>query len=161
MPGDERPTEHVVVWFEATRAGRDALARAREIAERDRAQLTVLAVATQEPVSGCPRCRQGAVIWNREIRAIGQEELVEAGQILGPSFDARYELAVGRPLSAISDAAHECGADLIVLPSRRRSRLPRLRRRDLDERLRALGSWRVLSGPEPTHANEVSRLVVT
>jgi nucleotide-binding universal stress UspA family protein len=153
MPRYERPPENVVVWFEATQAGRDALARARRIAKTDGAHLTVLAVATQEPVSGCPRCRQGAVIWNREMRAIGHEELLEAGRTLGPSCKAGYELAVGRPLTAIARAARECGADLIVLPSRRRSRLPRLRRKDLDERLRGLGAWRVsptASRPTPT-----------
>ena len=148
-----RRPQHVLVPYEATAHGQAALSHALGIARAAEAPLTVVAVVPHERVDvGCARCRQSAVIWNRELGTIAEEELAEAARLVGRSSAVEYDVARGPRTRAISDAACRCGADLIVLPWRRPSRVRTLFSRDATERLSREGRWRVVVAP-PAAAN--------
>lgn len=143
-----RHPRHVLVTYEASADGRAALAHALGIARAAGAPLTVIAVVPHERVDvGCARCRQSAVIWNHELGEIASEELIEAARLVGPSSAVAYDVARGPRTKAISDAARRSGADLIVLPCRRRGRARIRFSRDVTERLRREGRWRVVVAP--------------
>lgn len=139
---------HVLVTYEASADGRAALAHALGIARAADAPLTVIAVVPHERVDvGCARCRRSAVIWNHELGEIADEELMESARLVGPSSAVAYNVVRGPRTRAISDAAARSGADLIVLPWRRPSRVRALFSRDLTERLSREGRWRVVVAP--------------
>jgi len=86
------------------------------LARQAQAPLTVLSVATQQRVDvGCARCRQSAVIWNREMGLLARESLAEAAALVGRSTNIDYEVARGRPRDALTEVAARTGADLIVV----------------------------------------------
>ena len=148
-----RRPRHVLVTYEASADGQAALSHALGIARAAEAPLTVVAVVPHERVDiGCARCRQSAVIWNRELSTIAKEELADAARLVGRSSAVDYHVARGPRTRAISDAASRCGADLIVLPWRRPSRVRALFSRDVTERLSREGGWRVMVAP-PAAAN--------
>ncbi len=141
---DAETSGRVLVWFEATSRGRAALDRAAHLAAATDAELTVVTVATPAPLSGCASCRHSAVIWNRELREIAQEELVEAATRLGPLTTARFVAEEGELADSIARAARACGATTIVLPQARAGRILSGPDRRLDARLRERGAWRIV-----------------
>ena len=120
---------------------------AREIAQSTSGELTVLTFAPRERVIGCGRCLAGTVLWNEDMLEIAQEELEEAQSLLCSCPDVEYELVVGRPVEAIVGGARAHHADVVVVPWRRRPRIPALRRRSVHERIRAAGDWNLVIGP--------------
>ena len=141
----------VLVWFEDNPPGRAALLRAERLAEEERAHLTVLTVATPEPLVGCGHCRQASALWNVELKKLAHEELVEARSLLlTEALDVSYETVAGEPVEAISETAQRTHAGIVVLPPVRRHRLGRRDRRDISQRVRLSGPWRVVVGSEPT-----------
>ena len=145
-------TAHVLVVYEASVSGRVALAHAESVARETQASLTVLSVIPHEPENvGCTRCRHNAAMWNRELRAIADEELAEASTLLGTSAVAEYRVARGDWTKAIAQTASRAAADLIVLPWRRSGRARRLFSRGALERLRQAGRWQVVLVPPDGH----------
>jgi len=67
MAGSEE-SPSILVWFEDNQRGHAALRHAQELADAQRAHLTVPTVATTERVIGCGRCLQGTVLWNIEMQ---------------------------------------------------------------------------------------------
>jgi len=148
----------VLVGFEPSQRGRAALLHALGVARQAAVPLTVVAVATQERVDvGCVRCRHSAALWNRELRALADEELAEAAKLVGPVSWVRYKVTVGRGARAISEAADSSGADVIVLPSERPRRFRRSSYNGVVEELRRAGRWTVIVAPESAAADANSQ----
>lgn len=141
----------IIVRYRSSAPGRAAVTHALALAEKTGAALTVVSLATKVPVNGCASCRHSAVIWNREMQAIAREELAEAAGLVGRRADVNYTVAVGEPVKAISEAADRWGADTVVVPSEPRSRLRRLFSAPMDDALRKLGSWEVVTAPATPH----------
>jgi nucleotide-binding universal stress UspA family protein len=143
----------VLVSYESSPAGRAALLHAAALARREGAALTVVSVATTEPTDvGCGRCRQGAAIWNREMRSMADETLAEARMLLEGSPMIDYEVAVGSPREAVARSAATRRADVIVVPSEATGRLRRLLSPSTAERLRRAGRWQVVVAPSASDA---------
>ena len=138
---------NVVVWFEDDEEGRAALALAHDLAEQRQAHLTVLTVATHEPVRGCGRCLQGTVLWNLEMKKIAQEELRAAMRMLDGADEVDFTTAVGDPAEVIVAAAERADAQVVVLPWQRPRRLGPPNLRHVAEHVDERGDWRVRLGP--------------
>jgi nucleotide-binding universal stress UspA family protein len=118
-------------------------------------------VATQDRVDvGCARCRQSAAIWNREMRAIAEEDLAEAAAVLRPSSSVDFVVEPGRAPDAIAHAARRLGADVIVVPWQPSRRLRRRISASLVDQLRRDGRWEVVIAPATAVANRVDSLTV-
>ena len=137
----------VLVAYEPSSHGREALFHASDIAREAGVPLTVVSVATKVPVDGCLRCRQSAVLWNREMREVAREALDEAAGLLGPTSAVSFDVAVGQPALAIGDAADRAGADMVVLPWERERRVRRRFSSTVVEDLRRSGRWDVIVAP--------------
>jgi nucleotide-binding universal stress UspA family protein len=145
-PGDpavDRPARRyrrIAVVYEKRGEGAGALRHACALAARDGAPLTVLSVASRERTDiGCGSCRQGAMFRNELACEFATSELTEARSLIeSESFGVAvdYALARGWFTHAVLTAAADHGADVIVLPARRRSRLRRTFSRDRVEMLR-------------------------
>lgn len=144
---EDECVSNVVVWFEDDEEGRAALALAHDVAEQWQAQLTVVTVATHEPVRGCGRCLQGTVLWNLEMKKIAKEELRTAMRILDGAEDVEFRTAVGDPADVIAEAAERVEAQIVVLPWQRPRRLGPPCRRHVAERVGERGHWQVRLGP--------------
>lgn len=141
----------MLVSYESSARGRAALFHALGLAQRAGAPLTVVTVATKEPVVGCARCRQSTVIWNREMRLLAEEELAEARSLVGPAAGIDSAVAVGDPVKALGEAADRSGADVVVLPWEPGGRLRRLFSPAVAGRLRKAGRWEVIVAPAAAH----------
>jgi nucleotide-binding universal stress UspA family protein len=148
---------HVLVLCEESEPGRAALLLAQHEAQSSGGTLTVLAIATHERVIGCGRCVSGTVLWNIEMKKMAQEALLAAHALLDERCEASFELQVARVGEideTVINAARRTDADLVVLPWRRQSRMPRIHHADHLSAIAAAGPWRVISGPQ--HAPELS-----
>jgi len=129
----------VLVVYETSPAGRDALLHAADVARARKIPLVVLAAAPQARVDGgCLRCRGSAGLWNLAMIEVAEEELQEARELLAAGAepkDVHYVVGRGEPLKAITATAAQHGADCVVVPSDPASRLPLPRRRSLASRL--------------------------
>jgi nucleotide-binding universal stress UspA family protein len=146
----DAPARALVV-FEQTANGRAALSYAVERARREGAELTVLRTMPYDDVRvGCASCRHGAAIWNREMRYDAEEALCEARGVVGDDASVTYAIAKGQGAREIARAAQTAQAALIVLPSPRSSRLPRLGFASLADRVHGLGAWDTTVAPAAT-----------
>jgi nucleotide-binding universal stress UspA family protein len=84
------------------------------------------------------------------MRAVAQEALDEAADLLGDSVTATYSVAVGQPAQAIGEAADRAGADVVVLPWERPGRLRHRLSSTVAEALRRPGHWDVMVAPRAT-----------
>lgn len=147
------PLRHVLVSYQSSARGRAALACALRLAREAGARLTVVSVATKEPVTGCARCRSNAVLWNREMRYLAHEDLAEAAELVGSAPSVDYTVALGDPARAVGEAAARTHADVIVVPWESHSRLRGRFFSTLGERLQKTGRWQVIVAPaEPPRA---------
>ena len=155
-PGDPSPPpdlariRRVMVSYESSARGRAALFYALDLAQRAGAPLTVVSVATQEPVTGCGLCRQTAAFWNHERRSMAEEDLAEAARLLGPMADVGYRVAVGRPVEVLDEVAGRVDADVVVLPWEASGRLRRLFSPTIAKGLRKAARCEVIVAPRAT-----------
>ncbi len=141
----------MLVSYAPSKRGHAALRHAVSLARASGSRLIVTAVLPHAPVNGCARCRQSAVLWNQEMRAVASEELADAAEIVGDYRDVEYATSYGEPLPATAEAAERCAADVIVLPEQPTG-LGRLFSPRIAEKLRERGDWEVLvadSDPAP------------
>jgi nucleotide-binding universal stress UspA family protein len=139
--------KRVLVEYESSQRGRAALLHALRVAREAEAELTVVAVATRERVVGCARCRQSAVLWNREMTSLGQEALGEAATIVGARPGTRYAIAYGDRKRALAEAAAACEAELVVVPWEPTGGLRGLFSAGLAEHLGRDDRWQVAVAP--------------
>src|SRR5437764_3163760 len=84
----------VLVEYEPSPRGREALLHALGVARDIGANLTVVAVARKERVRlGCASCRANTAFWNQEMQTLAEEALAEAGGLAGPSSTIEYAVA--------------------------------------------------------------------
>lgn len=112
---------HVLVAYDGTEQGDEALRAGERIARDAGAELTVAAVVElASPCRGCGGSRGCGITtggWNEMMRELAWEELLRARALLGGP--ARLEVVCGEPRRALTDGARDLGCDAIVLPARR------------------------------------------
>ena len=114
----------VVVVFEPTPAGREALAAAYSQAATTGAPLTVVTVARKERTDiGCAACRSAAAFHNELACEIATDELREAKVLLdeiemAAGVEVDYVLARGKFVRAVTVVSAERGAACVVVPER-------------------------------------------
>lgn len=113
------PLRHVLVLFEPGCSGKAALDLARELAERDDAGVTVLAVVPMAP-SGT-RCGNSASEFNDIVRDAVADELDQArAQLVEIGDRAAFRLLVEGSDPPLPEWVRGAGVDVVLLPSRRR-----------------------------------------
>jgi nucleotide-binding universal stress UspA family protein len=130
----------VIVLYEQSRHGREALAEADQLARDRDARLRVVVCAPRERQDvGCAQCRANVAFWNHELDEIAHQELDEARALLDDPADTEYRVVNGSLVRALADLATRERADVIVVPWRRTGSLSRRLGRELTPRLRAAG----------------------
>ena len=119
---------HVLVAYEPSRSGDDAVRRAAELAAEAGARLTVVTVAVSEPTDRkC--CDTRSVYWNGVLRELAGDELSRAVVAVGSDAGAEFRVISGRSVSsAIAQEAERCKADVVIV-GRDRGLLPWTRMR--------------------------------
>jgi nucleotide-binding universal stress UspA family protein len=111
--------ERVLVLYEQGRAGVAAIDLARELAERENAELTVVGVAPQAP-SGA-RCGNSAIEYNEIVADSVAGDLDRARERLGQAAErAAFVLLIDGADQTFEQLAESGGFDLVLLPARRR-----------------------------------------
>ena len=111
--------ERVLVLYEQGRGGIAAIDVARGLAEQEKANLTVVAVAPQAP-SG-PRCGNSAIEYNQAVADSVSGDLDKARARLGQAAErAAFVLLVDGADQTFEQFAESGGFDLVLLPARRR-----------------------------------------
>jgi nucleotide-binding universal stress UspA family protein len=111
--------ERVLVLYEQSRAGIAAIDLARELAERENADLTVVGVAPQAP-SG-PRCGNSATEYNEIVADSVAGDLDRVRERLGQAAErAAFVLLIDGADQTFEQLAESGGFDLVLLPARRR-----------------------------------------
>lgn len=134
---------HVLVAYDGTPEGDEALVAADLIAERDHSRLTIVAVVLLEQHSRWgTRCSRLTSVWNDVLLDRARADLERAATVV----EAPAELTVlfGRPRDALAEGAREFGCDAIMLPPRPRHRLVRLLSRDHGAAIRRRARCEVL-----------------
>jgi nucleotide-binding universal stress UspA family protein len=109
----------VLVLYEHSRAGIAAIELARELAEREHSNLTVVGVAPRAP-SG-PRCGNSAVEYNEAVADSVARDLDEAKERLGRVAErAAFVLLVDGADQTLEQLARSGGFGLVLLPAHRR-----------------------------------------
>lgn len=123
------PYRHLLVAYDGTSEGEEAVVAAGLLAERDKARLTIAVVVELErPLRLATRWSRGTGVWNDVLLDRARADLEYAARIASTPADAI--VLIGTPDRALPDAVDELGCDAIVLPPRPRGRLKRLLRRD-------------------------------
>jgi nucleotide-binding universal stress UspA family protein len=112
--------ERVLVLYEQGRGGSAAIDLARELVERENADLTVVGVAPQAP-SGA-RCGNSAIEYNEMVADSVAGDLNQARERLGQAAErAAFVLLIDGADQTLEQLAASGGFDLVLLPARRRA----------------------------------------
>jgi nucleotide-binding universal stress UspA family protein len=129
----EMSYEHILVAYDGTSEGDEAVRAGAELARREGAQLTVATVVELE--QACRGCSMNTNVWNDVMRDYAQADLERARELL--DMPADLTVLCGPPGRALTDGARDLSCDAIMLPARsgplakvlRRDRVPRSVRR--------------------------------
>jgi hypothetical protein len=111
--------KRIAVLFEPGRGGRSALDRAREVAQREHASLTVLTIVPQG-ASGA-RCGNSAIDYNQAMWESGEQDLRQARERLGSVGDsAAFNVLVDGSDPPLEQWIAAGEFELVLLPARRR-----------------------------------------
>ncbi len=115
--------ETILLAYDDTRSGREALERAAQLTRGLGAELVVITVAPTPPTAG----RLGGRIDPVDSPARRERVLAEArANLTERGIEARYVLSIGRPADAVVRAAEKFGADLILVGRRSTNPFKRL-----------------------------------
>jgi nucleotide-binding universal stress UspA family protein len=120
---------HLLVAYDGTSEGDEAIIAAGLMARRDRTRLTIaVLVVLEQPARWVTRWPRGTGVWNDVLLDRARADLQRAAHLV----EAPAELTVlfGSPGQALTNGAQEFGCDAIMLPPRPRGRLARLLSRD-------------------------------
>jgi nucleotide-binding universal stress UspA family protein len=131
---------NLLVLCDASAESDEAVVAASELARRDRAQLTIAAVAELEAPSR--RCGFGTHEWNEVLRDAASADLDRAAKLV--DSPAHFTVLCGKPGPAIVECADRLGCDAIMLPSPPRRLLSRMVHRDQAPAVRRLATCAVL-----------------
>jgi nucleotide-binding universal stress UspA family protein len=141
--GDEIPYRHLLVAYDGTPEGEEAVVAAGLLAERDQARLTIAIVVELERSSRlATRWSRGTGVWNDVLLDRARADLEHAARLA--SVPAEVTVLVGTPDRALPEAVDELGCDVIMLPPRPRGRLMRVLRRDRTAAIRRRTSSEVV-----------------
>jgi nucleotide-binding universal stress UspA family protein len=120
---------HLLVAYDGTSEGDEAILAADQMARRDRARLTIVVVVLLElPLRWVTRWPRGTPVWNDVLLDRARADLERAKQLV--EAPAEFTVLFGSPYQALPDGAEEFDCDAIMLPPRRRGSLARLLSRD-------------------------------
>jgi nucleotide-binding universal stress UspA family protein len=120
---------HLLVAYDGSSEGEEAVVAAGLLAERDQARLTIVVVVELErPSRWVTRWPRGTGVWNDVLLDRARADLQHAARLA--SAPAELTVLVGKPDRVLPEAADELDCDAIMLPPSPRSRLKRLLRRD-------------------------------
>jgi nucleotide-binding universal stress UspA family protein len=134
---------HVLVAYDGTREGDEAIVAADLMARADQTRLTIVVVVELErPQRLLTRWPRQTGVWNDVLLDRARADLDRAARLI----EAPAELTVlfGPPKRALPDGANEFDCDAIMLPSRPRRRLARLLSSDHAAAIRRRASCEVL-----------------
>jgi len=110
---------HLLVAYDGTRAGGEAIAAADMLAARDGAQLTIAVVVELErPARWRTRWPRGTGVWNDVLLDRAREDLERARRLA--EQPAELTVLFGPPHRALPAGAQEFDCDAIMLPARPR-----------------------------------------
>lgn len=134
---------HLLVGYDGTSAGDQAVLAADAIARRSGTRLTiVVVVGLERPSRWLTRWPRQTGVWNDVLLDQARADLDRAGRLL--QSPAELTVLFGSPSRALADGAKEFDCDAIMLPARPRSRLARLFVRDHAAAIRRRVSCEVL-----------------
>lgn len=120
---------HLLVAYEGTSAGDEAVLAADAIARASAARLTVVVVVSLErPSRLVTRWPRQVGVWNDVLLDAARADLDRAARLL--RAPAELTVLFGSPVRALADGAREFDCDAIMLPARPRGRLARVLARD-------------------------------
>jgi nucleotide-binding universal stress UspA family protein len=135
--------QHLLVAYEGTSEGDEAIVAADLLAERDRSRLTVVVVVELErPLRWVTRWPRGTSVWNDVLLDRARAELDRAAGLV--KVPAEFTVLFGPRHRALVDGAKELDCDAIMLPPRPRRRLARFLSRDHAVAIRRRASCVVL-----------------
>ncbi|HUK03496.1 MAG TPA: universal stress protein [Burkholderiales bacterium] len=114
---------NILVGYDGSEQGRKAFGTALELARRDDATLHVVAVARPPEIGDDVESEaviENSLAYHRELLD-GLKSEARSKQVR-----VRFEVAVGHPAEQIVYAADRCGADLVVVGDRGRSKVAKL-----------------------------------
>jgi nucleotide-binding universal stress UspA family protein len=134
---------HLLVAYDGTTEGDEAIVAAELLAQRDRSRLTIVVVVELERLSRwVTRWPRGTGVWNDVLLDRARADLDRAACLM--EAPAEFTVLFGRPDRAVPDGATEFDCDAIMLPPRPRGRLARLLSRDPAVAIRRRTSCEVL-----------------
>jgi nucleotide-binding universal stress UspA family protein len=134
---------HLLVAYDGTSEGDEAIVVADGMARRDRMRVTVVVVvALEEPSRWATRCDRGTSVWNDVLLDGARADLDRAARLM--TAPAELTVLFGLRARAIPEGAREFGCDAIMLPPRPRHRLARLFSRDRSAGVRRRACCEVL-----------------
>jgi nucleotide-binding universal stress UspA family protein len=134
---------HLLVAYDGTSEGDEAIVAADLLAQQDRCRLTIVVVVELErTLRWVTRWPRGTSVWNDVLLDRARADLKRAGRLV----EAPAELTVlfGPAQRAIPEGAEEFGCDAIMLPPGPRRRLARLLSRNQAAAIRRRASCEVL-----------------
>jgi nucleotide-binding universal stress UspA family protein len=134
---------HLLVAYDGTSEGDEAIVAAELLAQRDRSRLTIVVVVELErPLRWVTRWPRGTSVWNDILLDRARADLDRAARLV--QAPAELTVLFGPPRRALPDGATEFDCDAIMLPPRPRRRLARLLSRDQAVAIRRRTSCEVL-----------------
>ena len=134
---------HVLVAYDGTSEGDEAVVAADLLAQRDRSRLTIAVVVELErPLRWVTRWPRGTGVWNDVLLDRARADLERAARLV--EAQAELTMLFGPSHRAIPEGADDADCDAIMLPPRPRRRLARLFSRDQAAAIRRRASCEVL-----------------
>jgi nucleotide-binding universal stress UspA family protein len=116
---------HLLVAYDGTSEGDEAVIAADLLAQRDEARLTIVVVVELErPLRSVTRLPRGTSVWNDVLLDRARADLQRAGGLV--ETPAELTVLFGPARRALPNGAMEFDCDAIMLPPRPRSWLRRL-----------------------------------
>jgi nucleotide-binding universal stress UspA family protein len=142
----------ILLAYDGSRQGREALDQGAELASLCRARVHLLAVVTHEAGVALAEAATPSDLPEREYRRV--QEMLEAGadRLRQAELSVETHLAAGNPAEVIGRVAREVDADLIVVGHREQSALARWWRGSVGASLLAHAPCSVLVAVSDTSA---------
>jgi nucleotide-binding universal stress UspA family protein len=120
---------HLLVAYDGTSEGDEAIVAADLLAHRDRAKLTIaVVVELEQPLRWRTRWPRGTSVWNDVLLDQARADLERAAALV--ESPAELTVLFGRFDDALLEGAGEFDCDAIMLAPRPRNRIARLFSRD-------------------------------
>jgi len=117
--------KHLLVAYDGTSEGDEAVLAADQMARRDGTRLTIVVVVLlEQPLRWITRFPRGTRVWNDVLLDQARADLERAKKLV--EAPAEFTVLFGSPHQALPAGAEEFNCDAIMLPPRRRGSLARL-----------------------------------